>query len=231
MELSWYPAPGKLNLFLHVLAQRADGYHELQTVFRLIDRADRVRHRARARTASSRFCGPFGEDNLCVRAARLLKAAHRHAPGRRHRAGKAPADRRRPGRRLLRRRDRAAGAEPAVAPGPRPRTSSCRSRPKLGADVPFFMFGENAFGEGIGERLTALDLPPAWYLVLTPQVTCFHEGNLCVRVDRGVQSTQNTALFRGAGKRTIWKRRRERPIPRGERAASRGFVADARRRA
>ena len=42
MELGWHPAPGKLNLFLHVLGRRGDGYHDLQTVFRLIDRSDRV---------------------------------------------------------------------------------------------------------------------------------------------------------------------------------------------
>ena len=42
MELTWYPAPGKLNLFLHILGRRPDGYHELQTVFRLIDRCERL---------------------------------------------------------------------------------------------------------------------------------------------------------------------------------------------
>ena len=67
------PAPGKLNLFLHVLGRRADGYHELQTVFRFIDRADTVRISLRD-DGEVRFSGPFGEDNLCVRAARALKA-------------------------------------------------------------------------------------------------------------------------------------------------------------
>ena len=73
MELTWYPAPGKLNLFLHVLGRRPDGYHELQTVFRLIDRADRVGIAPREDGEVS-FSGVFGNDNLCVRAARLLKA-------------------------------------------------------------------------------------------------------------------------------------------------------------
>ncbi|TMH63522.1 MAG: 4-(cytidine 5'-diphospho)-2-C-methyl-D-erythritol kinase, partial [Betaproteobacteria bacterium] len=67
-----FPAPGKLNLFLHVLGRRADGYHDLQTVFRLIDRADRI-HIARREDGELRFNGPFGADNLCLRAARLLK--------------------------------------------------------------------------------------------------------------------------------------------------------------
>ncbi len=71
MELTWYAAPAKLNLFLHVLGRRTDGYHELQTVFRLIERADRVAIGARS-DGRIVFDGPFGEDNLCVRAAKLL---------------------------------------------------------------------------------------------------------------------------------------------------------------
>ena len=67
-----FPAPGKLNLFLHVLGRRADGYHELQTAFRLVDRADRIRITARS-DGEVRFSGPFGDENLCLRAARLLK--------------------------------------------------------------------------------------------------------------------------------------------------------------
>lgn len=72
MEVTWHPAPGKLNLFLHVLGRRPDGYHELQTVFRLIDRADRVGVAVRP-DGELRFAGDFGEDNLCLKAARLLK--------------------------------------------------------------------------------------------------------------------------------------------------------------
>src|SRR3989454_10861227 len=70
--MTWYPAPGKLNLFLHLLGLRTDGYHELQTVFRLIDRCDRVGIAPRS-DGKVRFEGPFGEENLCVRAARLLQ--------------------------------------------------------------------------------------------------------------------------------------------------------------
>ena len=71
-RLEWFPAPGKLNLFLHVLGRRADGMHELQTVFRLIDRCDRVGMRARE-DGEIHFSGLFGEDNLCIQAAKLLK--------------------------------------------------------------------------------------------------------------------------------------------------------------
>jgi len=71
-----YPAPGKLNLFLHLLGKRETGehagYHELQTVFRLVDPADGVGIALRE-DGEIRFSGVYGEENLCVRAARLLK--------------------------------------------------------------------------------------------------------------------------------------------------------------
>ncbi len=166
----WFPAPGKLNLFLHVLGRRADGYHELQTVFRLIDRADRLGVRVRAdgvirRVDPLREVAP--EDDLCVRAARLLQSASRTALG---------AD---------------LGLEKVLPVGGGlgggssdaatvllvlnrfwrtgySRTELMALGCGLGADVPAFVFGENAIGEGIGERLTALALPPRWYLVLVP---------------------------------------------------------------
>jgi len=168
MEVTWYPAPGKLNLFLHVLGRSADGYHELQTVFRLIDRADRVGIAPRE-DGEIRFRGPFGEDNLCVRAARLLKAQ----TGVRHGA------------------DLALEKSLPVGGGMGGGSSDAATvlivlnklwnahlnkqalmdlGKRLGADVPVFVYGRNALGEGTGERLRALDLPAAWYLVLEPQV-------------------------------------------------------------
>ena len=168
MELTWYPAPGKLNLFLHVLGRRPDGYHELQTVFRLIDRCDRVGLAPRS-DGRIVFEGPFGEDNLCVRAARLLQAQttgkgcdlvlEKHLPvggglggGSSDAATVLLALNKLWGLGLSRDRLRVLGL-------------------KLGADVPFFVYGRNAIGEGVGERLLALALPRAWYLVLTPQVS------------------------------------------------------------
>ena len=173
MELTWYPAPGKLNLFLHILGRRREGehagYHELQTVFRLIDRCDRVGISER-RDGKIAFQGPFGDENLCVRAARLLKAETGCAKG-----CELALDKKLPiggglgggssdaatvllvlnklwDLKLLNSELRKIGA-------------------RLGADVPVFVYGRNALGEGIGERLTPLDLPAAWYLVVAPQVS------------------------------------------------------------
>ena len=166
MELSWFPAPGKLNLFLHVLGRRPDGYHELQTVFRLIDHGDRVGISLRE-DGEIRFSGPFGEDNLCVRAARLL-----------HRPGK--------GCNLALEKNLPIGGGLGGGSSDAAtvllvlnklwnlglkRAELLAVSAKLGADVPFFVYGRNAVGEGIGERLEALDLPAAWYLVVTPQVS------------------------------------------------------------
>ena len=163
MELTWYPAPGKLNLFLHVLGRRADGYHELQTLFRLVERSDRVGVALRA-DGKILFEGPYGDDNLCVRAAKLLGkgcelALEKNLPvgggmggGSSDAATVLLALNRLCGLRLTRQALMALGL-------------------RLGADVPFFVFGRNAIGEGIGERLRAIDLPAAWYLVVTPQVS------------------------------------------------------------
>ena len=159
--MTWYPAPAKLNLFLHVLGRREDGYHELQTVFRLIDRCDRVGIAPR-KDGKVRFDGPFGEDNLCVRAAKLLGKGcdlvlEKNIPvGGGLGGGSSDAAT------TLLVLNRLWGLK---------RQDLLQIAVKLGADVPFFLVGRNAIGEGIGERLTPIDLPPAWYLVLVPQVS------------------------------------------------------------
>jgi len=168
-SLEWFPAPGKLNLFLHVLGRRADGMHELQTVFRLIDRCDRVGFAARV-DGEIRFSGDYGDENLCMRAARLLKEETGCALG---------AD-------IVLEKHLPAGAglgggssDAATVLWVLNRLWNLALTParlaelglRLGADVPVFLLGRNALGEGVGERLKALELPPAWYLVLVPQVS------------------------------------------------------------
>lgn len=171
--MRWYPAPGKLNLFLHVLGRRESGehagYHELQTVFRLVDRADRVGIGLRE-DGDIRFSGVYGEENLCVRAARLLKKTAGTQKGADLSLEKV----------LPVGGGMGGGSSDAATVLlvlnelwnlhlPLGRLIDLGKR--LGADVPVFVNGRNALGEGIGERLTPLDLPAAWYLVLEPQVS------------------------------------------------------------
>jgi 4-diphosphocytidyl-2-C-methyl-D-erythritol kinase len=169
MEMKWYPAPAKLNLFLHVLGKRADGYHALQTVFRLIERADRVGIALRA-DGEIRFSGLYGDENLCVRAARLLKQETGSTKGADLSLqktlpvggglGGGSSDAASVLLVLNRLWNLHLNRDALVSIGAR-----------LGADVPVFVYGRNAVGEGIGERLAPLDLPAAWYLVLEPQVS------------------------------------------------------------
>jgi len=171
--MKWYPAPGKLNLFLHVLGKRERGehagYHELQTVFRLVDRADRVGIGLRD-DGDIRFSGVYGEDNLCVRAARLLKKTAGTQKGADLSLekvlpvgggmGGGSSDAATVLLVLNRLWNLALSSSELMQIGA-----------KLGADIPVFVYGRNALGEGIGERLSGLDLPAAWYLVLEPQVS------------------------------------------------------------
>ena len=171
--MKWYPAPGKLNLFLHVLGRRERGehagYHELQTVFRLVDRADRVGIGPRE-DGEVRFSGVYGEDNLCFRAAHLLKECTGTAKGADISLEKV----------LPVGGGMGGGSSDAATVLlvlnrlwnlHLPTDQLIDIGKKLGADVPVFVHGRNALGEGIGERLTTLDLPAAWYLVLEPQVS------------------------------------------------------------
>ena len=171
-ELRWYPAPAKLNLFLHVLGRYAEGpragMHQLQTVFRLIDRYDRVGIAARD-DGEVRFKGEFGSDNLCVKAAKLLQETARTPLGCEIALEKTiPVGGGLGG----------GSSDAATVLWVLNRLWNLQLTAaqlmdlglRLGADVPVFLFGRNALGEGVGERLQALDLAPAWYLVLMPQV-------------------------------------------------------------
>jgi 4-diphosphocytidyl-2-C-methyl-D-erythritol kinase len=167
-----YPAPAKLNLFLHVVGRRADGYHLLQSAFVLIDRADQLRFAVRDDGRVRRVndvAGVAPDDDLAVRAARALQRAsgtrlgadievEKHVPmGAGLGGGSSDAAT------TLRVLNRLWGAGLDEA-------SLAALGLQLGADVPFFLFGRNAWVEGIGERLRPLTWPERWYAVLVPPV-------------------------------------------------------------
>lgn len=165
-----YPAPAKLNLFLHVVGRRADGYHLLQTVFRFIDYGDTLFFRPRDDGAILRVTelpGVPAEQDLVVRAARLLQQSAGVTQG-----VEIGMDKRLPLGGGL-----GGGSSDAattlLALNRLWGVNHSRERLmalglQLGADVPIFVFGRNALAEGVGERFTPVELPPAWYVVLTP---------------------------------------------------------------
>ncbi len=177
--VNWYPAPAKLNLFLHVLGRRSDGYHDLQTVFRLIERADEVGISARSDGVIRRtneIPGVDSQSDLCLRAARALReTAVARAAGAAMLGADIALEKRLPiGGGLGGGSSDAATVLLALNrlwDLRLTRSELMALGLKLGADVPVFLFGTSALGEGVGERLAALRLPPAWYLVLTPQVS------------------------------------------------------------
>src|SRR5512135_988617 len=165
------PAPAKLNLFLHVTGRRADGYHTLQTAFQLIDLADWLdfERRSDGQVVREGDLDWPADDDLAVRAARLLqrttgcrmgasiRVTKRIPPGSGMGGGSSDA-----ATALIALNriwnlglDRAALAGMAL---------------QLGADVPFFVHGSNAFAEGVGEQLQPVATPPVWYAVVWPQV-------------------------------------------------------------
>lgn len=169
---SVYPAPAKLNLFLHVVGRRADGYHLLQTVFRFVEHGDRLRFSPRADGAivlSRPLPGVPSESDLTVRAARLLQAESGCRQG-----VEIDIEKRLPMGGGL-----GGGSSDAATVLlalnhlwqlglPRQRLQALGLA--LGADVPVFVFGRNAFAEGVGEALQPVLVPPAWYVVLEPPV-------------------------------------------------------------
>ncbi|WP_297909363.1 4-(cytidine 5'-diphospho)-2-C-methyl-D-erythritol kinase [Thiomonas sp.] len=162
------PAPAKLNWFLHVLGRRADGMHELQTVFQFIDWCDELDFELREDGRISREGGPgLPEEDLCVRAARLLQAH----------AGCSAGVRMRLRKRIPAQAGLGGGSSDAASVllalnllwglGLR-RGELQQLGARLGADVPVFVFGRDAFAQGVGERLQALRLPQWDMLVAWP---------------------------------------------------------------
>lgn len=166
------PAPAKLNLFLHVTGRREDGYHLLQTVFCFLDFSDRLTFTLRQDGVirlRQTIPGVPEENDLCIRAARLLQQAGNIPSG-----VEIGVEKRIPmGGGLGGGSSDAATVLLALNRLWNMHWSRDRLMKlgvSLGADVPVFLFGENAFAEGIGEKLVSVVLPPAWYLVLTPPV-------------------------------------------------------------
>lgn len=175
----WWRAPAKLNLCLHVTGRRADGYHELQTVFQIIDLCDLLAFEVDPSGAIARIDdaaaapGPLAgipsDADLVVRAARALQTASGTTLGARIRVrkriplggglGGGSSD----AATTLRALDRLWGTDLGVE-------ALAALGLALGADVPVFVRGRSAVGEGVGERLTPVTLPPRWFLVLHPGV-------------------------------------------------------------
>lgn len=165
------PAPAKLNLFLHVVGRRPDGYHLLQSVFTLIDWCDtlHVERRSDGRISREDLGPTLPDDDLCTRAARALQAASGVTLG-----AHIAIDKQVPWGAGL-----GGGSSDAATTlialnrlwGLNwPRSRLLELGLTLGADVPFFIGGRNAWVEGIGEQLTPIALPPAHYAVLKPPV-------------------------------------------------------------
>jgi 4-diphosphocytidyl-2-C-methyl-D-erythritol kinase len=167
------PAPAKLNLFLHVTGRRADGYHLLQSAFQLIDRCDTLDFRVRDDGQILRtndVPGVPADTDLVIRAARLL----REAAGRPELGADISVNKNLPMGGGL-----GGGSSDAATTflvlNHLWQTGMSRSRLmelglQLGADIPFFLFGRNAFAEGVGETLSPLETANCWFVVIEPGV-------------------------------------------------------------
>lgn len=171
-QLFEVPAPAKVNLFLHVTGRRSDGYHLLQSVFVLIDWADRLHFELRhdGQIARHDLTVSLPPQDLCIKAAQLLQQAsqtslgvdisiEKHVPsGAGMGGGSSDAAT------VLLALNQLWGLH-------WPRQRLLELALQLGADVPFFVGGSNAWVEGIGEQLTPIALPKLWLPILKPPVT------------------------------------------------------------
>ena len=163
------PAPAKLNLFLHITGRRTDGYHLLQSVFMLIDWCDTLHVEARSDGQLSRedLTSPLPPDDLVLRAARALQAATGTSRGAHIGIAKQiPAQAGMGG-------GSSDAATCLMALNRLWKLDLSLSKLEqiglaLGADVPFFLRGRNAWVEGIGEQITPIELPPGRFAVVKP---------------------------------------------------------------
>ena len=171
LPLIW-PAPAKLNLLLHITGQRADGYHELQTVFQFLDYGDALKFEPRSDTKIQRVQNIEGipaEEDLVVKAARALQQACACQQG-----INISLDKKLPMGAGL----GGGSSDAATTLHALNRIWDCGLSDdelaeiglKLGADVPVFVHGFSAFAEGVGEQLTPIELDQPWYLVITPDI-------------------------------------------------------------
>jgi 4-diphosphocytidyl-2-C-methyl-D-erythritol kinase len=165
-------APAKINLFLHITGQRADGYHTLQSVFQLLDFYDTIHIKPTTSGEIKRvneISGVPASQCLCGLAAIALqqktgcKLGVEYAIDKRIPMGGGLGGGSSDAATMLLALNRLWNLNLS-------REELMQIGLKLGADVPIFIFGQNAWAEGIGEQLTAIDLAPSYYVVLTPQV-------------------------------------------------------------
>jgi 4-diphosphocytidyl-2-C-methyl-D-erythritol kinase len=164
------PCPAKLNLMLHVTGRRADGYHNLQTVFQLLDYGDDITITGNVSglvTIEPKISGLAQQDNLIHKAALLLRESGNERLGAQIKLNK----------RLPMGGGIGGGSSNAASTllglnrlwgiNVDLHTLASLGR-RLGADVPVFVYGKSAWAEGVGDTLTPLELPAPWYLVITP---------------------------------------------------------------
>jgi 4-diphosphocytidyl-2-C-methyl-D-erythritol kinase len=171
------PAPAKLNLFLHIIGRREDGYHLLQTVFQLVDHGDMLDFQVRGDgkiVRQKQIPGVAEDHDLTVRAARILQAEIANRRG-----GLIPGADITVHKKLPMGGGLGGGSSDAATTlivlnhlwnGGLKRDELVKMGLQLGADVPVFVFGRTAFGEGVGDKLTTIVTPPSWYVVIEPGV-------------------------------------------------------------
>jgi 4-diphosphocytidyl-2-C-methyl-D-erythritol kinase len=173
MDILTLPAPAKLNLFLHVIGQRENGYHELQTIFQFIDHSDTLKLATRDDhqiILHTKVHGVLPEENLCVRAAKEMQ---KH-------------DRKRRGVDIYLEKNIPMGSGLGGGSSDAattlvglnhlwelhlPQNQLLQLGVQLGADVPLFIQGQACWAEGIGDIMTPIELTEPWYVVLIPPVT------------------------------------------------------------
>lgn len=179
----WWPAPAKLNLCLHILGQRADGYHELETIFQILDLHDLINFTARTdgkivRTEGKSEINP--DEDLVVRAAHALRnyVLSKNSDIPENCSAKKGVSIRCRKRIPLQGGMGGGSSDAATSLLVLNKLWECglsqseliQLATKLGADVPVFVAGHSAYARGIGEKLEAIDLPESWFIIVKPDV-------------------------------------------------------------